>query len=152
MGTCVAPNSNRPLCSGSATYREAADGSRPTNRQSRHSPPRYEARGSRAGRGYDSLRRVELSTRTRPSAGRSRGGRRTSKARRDRSSQPRLPGDIGHRTFLTLDRYANERARFLQTLNTQLSDLARSQPHQPLVANLNPLIPTLTSMRKDETD
>jgi len=54
--------------------------------------------------------------------------------------------------FSTLDRYGSERARFLQTLNTQLSDLARSQPHQPLVANLNPLIPTLTSMRKDETD
>jgi hypothetical protein len=54
--------------------------------------------------------------------------------------------------FSTLDRYANERARFLQTLNTQLSDLSRSQPHQPLVANLNPLVSTLTSLRKDETD
>jgi hypothetical protein len=54
--------------------------------------------------------------------------------------------------FSTLDRYANDRARFLQTLNAQLTDLARSQPHQPLVANLNPLVAALTTMRKDETD
>lgn len=54
--------------------------------------------------------------------------------------------------FSTLDRYGNDRARFLQVLNAQLSDLARSQPHQPLVTNLNPLVAALTSMRKDETD
>lgn len=54
--------------------------------------------------------------------------------------------------FSTLDRYGSERARFLQTLNAQLGDLSRSQPHQPLVANMNSLVATLTTMRKDETD
>jgi hypothetical protein len=54
--------------------------------------------------------------------------------------------------FSTLDRYGNDRARFLDTLNAQLKDLARSQPNQPLVTNLKPLVTTLTTMRKDETD
>jgi predicted nucleic acid-binding protein len=54
--------------------------------------------------------------------------------------------------FSTLLRYANERSRVLQTLNHQLSDLARSQPHQPLVASMAPVVKLLTNLRKDETD
>jgi len=54
--------------------------------------------------------------------------------------------------FSTLLRYANERSRLLQTLNQQLRDLARSQSHQPLVANLSAVVASLTALRKDETD
>jgi predicted nucleic acid-binding protein len=54
--------------------------------------------------------------------------------------------------FSTLLRYANERSRMLQTLNQQLSELARSQPHQPLVANMQTVVTALTTLRKDETD
>jgi predicted nucleic acid-binding protein len=54
--------------------------------------------------------------------------------------------------FSTLLYYANERSRFLQTLNQQLSDLARSQPHQPLVANMATVATSLATIRKDETD
>src|SRR5690348_7701316 len=54
--------------------------------------------------------------------------------------------------FSALDRYGNDRSRFLDTLNAQLKDLARSQPNQPLVSTLKPLVTTLTTMRKDETD
>jgi predicted nucleic acid-binding protein len=54
--------------------------------------------------------------------------------------------------FAALDRFANERNRFLADLERQLSDLNRSQPHQPLVANLQPLVFTLIRLRRDETN
>lgn len=54
--------------------------------------------------------------------------------------------------FSTLLRYANERSRVLHTLNQQLNDLARSQPHQPLVTNMATVVTALSTLRKDETD
>ena len=54
--------------------------------------------------------------------------------------------------FGAIDRYANERNRLLQELERQLAELNRSQPHQPLVTNMQPLIGTLARMRRDETD
>jgi predicted nucleic acid-binding protein len=63
-----------------------------------------------------------------------------------------LPAIALTEPFSTLLRYANERSRVLHTLNQQLSDLARSQPHQPLVANMATVVTALTTVRKDETD
>ena len=54
--------------------------------------------------------------------------------------------------FGALDRYANARNRFLADMERQLSDLNRSQPHQPLVADLHTLVSTLVRLRRDETD
>jgi predicted nucleic acid-binding protein len=54
--------------------------------------------------------------------------------------------------FSTLLRYSNERSKALETLNHQLNDLGRSQPHKPLVASSAALVAALTTSIKDETD
>lgn len=54
--------------------------------------------------------------------------------------------------FSTLLRYSNERSKVLETLNHQLSDLARSQPHKSLVTTSAALVTALTTLMKDETD
>jgi hypothetical protein len=54
--------------------------------------------------------------------------------------------------FSTINRYGNERARFLVDLNRQLSELDRSAPHQPLVAGVRPLVATLARLQQGETD
>ena len=54
--------------------------------------------------------------------------------------------------FGALDRYANERNRFLGDLQRQLSELSRSLPHQSVVTDTQPLVTTLTRLRRDETD
>jgi hypothetical protein len=54
--------------------------------------------------------------------------------------------------FSTINRYGNERARFLIDLNRQLSELKRSAPHQPLVADVQPLVTTLTRLQRDQMD
>ena len=53
--------------------------------------------------------------------------------------------------FGTLDRYASERNRLLADLQRQLTELSRSHSHHPLVANIQPLVATLATLRADET-
>ncbi|HEY8746892.1 MAG TPA: hypothetical protein VIM11_02880 [Tepidisphaeraceae bacterium] len=54
--------------------------------------------------------------------------------------------------FSTLNRYDNERGRFLTDLNKQLSQLNRSVPHQGIVAGTQPLVATLTRIGQDQTN
>lgn len=54
--------------------------------------------------------------------------------------------------FSTLNRYDNERRRFLNDLNKQLSELNRSVQHQGIVAGTQPLVATLTRIGLDQTN
>lgn len=54
--------------------------------------------------------------------------------------------------FSTLNRYENERRRFLDELNRQLSDLSRSVHHQGIVAGTQPLVATLTRIGGDQAN
>jgi hypothetical protein len=54
--------------------------------------------------------------------------------------------------FSTLNRYDNERRRFLHELERQLSELNRSAPQQPVVAGVQPLVATLTRIGRDQND
>lgn len=54
--------------------------------------------------------------------------------------------------FSTLNRYENERRRFLDELNRQLSDLNRSMPQQGLVAGSQPLVATLSRIGQEQTN
>jgi predicted nucleic acid-binding protein len=54
--------------------------------------------------------------------------------------------------FSTLNRYDNERRRFLNELNKHLSELNRSAPHQGIVAGTLPLVATLTRIGQDQSN
>jgi predicted nucleic acid-binding protein len=54
--------------------------------------------------------------------------------------------------FSTLNRYGNERRRFLNDLNRQLSELNRSAQHQAIVAGTQPLVGTLNRIGQDQTN
>jgi len=54
--------------------------------------------------------------------------------------------------FSTLNRYDNERRRFLNDLNKQLSELNRSAQHQGIVAGMQPLVATLTRIGQDQAN
>lgn len=54
--------------------------------------------------------------------------------------------------FSTLNRYDNERRKFLNQLNVQLSELNRSAPQHGVVAGTQPLVATLTRIGQDQTN
>jgi predicted nucleic acid-binding protein len=54
--------------------------------------------------------------------------------------------------FSTLNRYENERRRFLNELNKQLSELDRSIHQQQIVAGTQPLVAMLTRIGQDQTN
>ena len=54
--------------------------------------------------------------------------------------------------FSTLNRYDNERRRFLNELNRHLSELQRSAPHQAVVTGTQPLVATLSQIGQDQTN
>ncbi len=54
--------------------------------------------------------------------------------------------------FSTLSRYDNQRRKFLDELNLQLSELDRSAPQQPVVASTQPLVTTLARIGQDQAN
>lgn len=54
--------------------------------------------------------------------------------------------------FSTLNRYDNERRRFLNELNKNLNELNRSAQHRGVVAGTQPLVATLTRIGQDQTN